>query len=354
MVDHTDMHLRRFAVMLALLTSTAVALQAGGKDHTLDIYWVDSLGGGSTLIVTPNDESLLIDTGNPGGRDSARIHEVATRVAGLSRIDHLVVTHFHIDHFGGAAELAALMPIGVVYDNGLTEQDPDGRNDPTWPQKSRGYREMKCTRRVVAAPGARIPLLSVNGGPGLSATFLAAHERFAGGGGAVGSGDCKDPAPLPPDTSDNKNSIATVVQFGGFRFFDGGDMTWNTEAAMTCPVLQVASVDVYQVNHHGLDISNNPLLLRALQPTVAVFNNGPHKGGSLPVAQTLRSLPSVRAIYQVHRNQEVPAANTSAPQIANEKETGGNWIRLSVSPDGGSYTVQVPSTGHQATYTTRR
>ena len=159
MIADSFMNCCRLAVLTALLTSSAAALQAGSKERTLDIYWVDSQGGGSTLLVTPNDESLLIDTGNPGGRDAGRIHEVATRVAGLSRIDHLVVTHFHIDHFGGAADLAALMPIGVVYDNGLTDQDPDGQKDPTWPQKSRGYREMKCLRRVVAVPGARIPLL---------------------------------------------------------------------------------------------------------------------------------------------------------------------------------------------------
>src|SRR5436189_3544017 len=88
---------------------------AGQKDKTLDIYWIDSEGGGSTLIVTPTDESVLIDTGNPGGRDSKRIHETATKAASLKQIDHLVVTHFHIDHFGGAAELAQLMPVINVY-----------------------------------------------------------------------------------------------------------------------------------------------------------------------------------------------------------------------------------------------
>jgi len=337
-----------------ICTAFAASALAGAKEHTLDIYWVDSQGGGSTLIVTPNDESLLIDTGNPGGRDSGRIHEVATKVAGLKRIDHLITTHFHIDHFGGAPELAALLPLGTVYDNGLPERDPDGGNDPTWPQKSRGYREMKCDRRVVAQPGATIPLRPVAQGPGLSATFLAAREKFAGAAKVKGSvADCADPAPKPADTSDNKNSIATLVQFGKFRFYDGGDMTWNTEAALACPAGRVQSVDVFQVNHHGLDISNNPLLLRALDPTVAVFNNGPHKGGALAVATTLRALPAVRAVYQVHRNLDSEAANSPAAFVANDDEAGGNWLKLSVAPDGLSYTITVPSKGHSATYRTR-
>src|SRR5437879_9051804 len=92
--------------------------QGGQADKALDIYWIDSEGGGSTLIVTPTDESVLIDSGNPGGRDAGRIHQAATKAACLQRIDHYVTTHFHVDHFGGAAELAALMPIVNVYDNG--------------------------------------------------------------------------------------------------------------------------------------------------------------------------------------------------------------------------------------------
>ena len=111
--------LSRLAVLFTLLSCAAAA------DKTLDIYWIDSEGGGSTLIVTPEGESVLIDTGNPGGRDAARIHKVATEIAGLKRIDHVVITHFHLDHFGGAAEIAELMPVGTLYDKGLPDGVPD-------------------------------------------------------------------------------------------------------------------------------------------------------------------------------------------------------------------------------------
>jgi hypothetical protein len=52
----------------ALLVSAFIqdAARAGLADKTLDIYWVDVEGGAATLIVTPNDESVLIDTGMPG------------------------------------------------------------------------------------------------------------------------------------------------------------------------------------------------------------------------------------------------------------------------------------------------
>src|SRR5260221_1373059 len=97
-----------FTMLIAVCSLTPGA-QAGAKDRTLDVYWIDSEGGGSTLIVTPNDESVLIDTGNPGGRDSGRIL-AAARDAGLKRIDHLLLTHYHLDHFGGGAEVAQGIP----------------------------------------------------------------------------------------------------------------------------------------------------------------------------------------------------------------------------------------------------
>ena len=99
--------------MKAILTALfALTLACAAREKTLDIYWIDSEGGGSTLIVTPAGESVLIDTGNPGGRDPQRIQKVATEMAGVSRIDHVIITHFHADHFGGLAELATLMPVG--------------------------------------------------------------------------------------------------------------------------------------------------------------------------------------------------------------------------------------------------
>src|SRR5213595_2184994 len=108
---------------LAVALCVSVSALAGPADKALDLYWIDSEGGGSTLIVTPAGESVLIDSGNPGGRDSRRIHHVAAEVAGLRKIDYLVTTHFHTDHFGGAAELSKLMTVRAVYDNGIPEHN---------------------------------------------------------------------------------------------------------------------------------------------------------------------------------------------------------------------------------------
>lgn len=338
------------ALALTICSLFPSPLRAGPADGRLDAYWIDVEGGAATLIVTPSGESVLIDSGNPGERDAGRIFKVATEVAGLKQIDHLVTTHYHRDHFGGAADLAKRLPIRNVYDNGKFEGG--------WERPDAAYLEFKTERRAVLNPGDDIPLKQgADAATKLRLRCVGTRKQFIDPpAGAKPNPHCDDVKPQRPDYTDNANSVVLLLEFGPFRLFDGGDLTWNVEKDLVCPVNRVGEVDVYDVNHHGLDVSNNPALVKALAPTVAVMPNGTTKGCGPATFATLKSTPSVEAIYQLHRNLRPDGKenNTADEHIANEEaDCAGHYVKLSVDPMGKTYTVSVPSKRHERTFQTR-
>lgn len=339
---------RIFGVCVVVVLACCSVSLASQADQRLDVYWVDAEGGAATLMVMPTGESVLVDTGNPGRRDAQRIFDVAARVAGLKQIDHLVTTHYHGDHFGGAATLAVLMPIKNVYDNGEFE---GGRERP-----DKGYLEFPAEKRQVINPGEQIKLRALEGpqAPQLSLKCLGARQQFIKPiGDQPANPLCAECKQKDRDISDNANSIVLLLSFGSFKLFDGGDLTWNMEEKLICPANLVGEVDVYQVTHHGLDTSNNPVLIKSLAPRVAVMNNGVTKGCQPDTFQTLKGCSSIQAIYQGHKNLRPDGAQNNAPDeyIANlEKECEGNYIKLSVDPAGRTYTVSIPAKGHERSY----
>jgi beta-lactamase superfamily II metal-dependent hydrolase len=340
-------------VLLIAATSAVLAQKSETARRTLDIFYIDVEGGAATLIVTPAGESILVDAGWPDfeGRDAKRI-EKAMKVAGVTAIDHLIVTHYHIDHFGGVPELAKLVTINRFYDHGpiaSLEEDKD------FAARYAAYRAAAKNQTITLNPGSSIRLKQTQSAPPVFLQVLAARgETVTSKRAAVEpNAACAGAKEMPEDKSDNARSVAFLLRHGAFNFLDTGDLTWNIEGKLVCPQDMVGEVALYQVAHHGLNISNNPALLRTIEPMVAIMNNGPRKGGHPDTVKALRELPKLKDLWQLHRNvASGPENNAPEEFIANldEQNDEAYMIRVSVDAAKRSFTVTNDRNGKSVSY----
>ncbi|MEY3458548.1 MAG: hypothetical protein RL215_1705 [Planctomycetota bacterium] len=341
------------ALALPLLLAAPAVARADAKSGTLDLYFIDVEGGAANLIVTPSGESILIDSGYPDNqsRDLDRILHVARDVAGLQRIDHAVVSHWHLDHYGNHAALAAKFGVGTWWDRGIPDELPE---DPSYIDRISAYRAASQNQSRTLKAGQYLPLKS--GQTPLTVRVLSASREVVVGEGPENPFASRH-QPQPDDPSDNAASLSLLFNFGNFRYLTCGDLTWNTEAKMVTPRNPAGKVDLFMVTHHGLPVSNNPALVLAIDPIAAVMCNGPKKGGAESTLKTLREVKSLQAWFQLHRNVDLdPALQAPPERIANSTTTAdcrGHWIKAEVSPDANTFNIRIGPTGTPQQFQTR-
>ena len=328
----------------------ALAGAAAGQPSraSLDIYWIDVEGGAATLIVTPAGQSILMDAGwnREDARDAERIR-AALQDAGVERLDFFIASHFHGDHVGGLATLAERVPIGQFIDHGDSVDQASERGKATW----EAYLEAAGDRRRSIRPGDKLPLR------GLEFSFVTAHgETLERPLLPLGPNPhCSGSWPAPVESGENAVSLGYLLSLGAFQFLDLGDATVGLQLKLACPVNKLANVDVYQAPHHGNGVA--PQLTWALEPAVAVINNGPRKGGGAEGFQVLADTPRLEDVWQSHRPLDTDPAYRTADDLtanlANEDDCRGHWIKATVNPDGRSYSITNGRNGVSRAYLSR-
>jgi beta-lactamase superfamily II metal-dependent hydrolase len=343
-----------FPIRAALLL-TAVAAWAASPDRALKIYWIDVEGGAATLIVSPVGESVLIDTGESVERDATRIWQVATKVAGLRQIDHVVTTHWHSDHFGGVYRLSQRMPLKRLYANRTLPDTIADEQFKPFAILSAEYRKAVPDGPAILHPGDTIPLAQAKNGPSLTLQCLAANQKTVARGQTAANALCATAEKPPIDRSENVNSLVLLLKYGGFTFFDSGDLTKDMETALVCPVNLVGTVTLFQIGSHGIDVSNSRVLIESLRPRVVVVNNSASKGAMAESMKTLWAARGIETAWQVHKNLQPGVTwNTADEYIANMTEVNdkAEFIHAAVEPDG-TFSVQVGLYGTRKTYRSR-
>ena len=333
------------ALFLVCTMATAPAQRPAGH---LVIYTIDVEGGQATLLVSPTKASMLVDTGWGGnnGRDAERI-KAAMKDAGITKIDHVLITHHHTDHVGGVPNLVARVQVGEFLDHGPNREDADiTRSDYAAYIKAIG-----ATPRRIVHPGDTIDI------SGLSTIVLTADgEHIAAVPGVKPEPNpyCANEPHWDLDTTENPRSAGVLVRFGKFRFLDLGDLTKAKEIPLVCPNNLIGHVDLYLVNHHGFNLSNSKAFVDAIHPRVAIMDNGAHKAGSPEAWQTVHESPGLEDLYMVHTAEDSDAAHNSPdPLIANLKGgADGAYFKVVASADG-SFSVTNSRTGQTKEYAAR-
>ena len=288
---------------------------------------------------------MLVDAGYAGfaNRDADRI-AAAAQAAGVRQIDYLVVTHYHKDHMGGVPQLAAKLPIRHFLDHGSsfeTAKDVQAEYESYLVVRKKGIYTM-------VKAGDRIPIRGIQVDV-VTAAGQAIEKPLPGAGQANPA--CASYQPLKPDTGENAHSIGMVLKYGDFRLADLGDLYWNQEFDLACPVNKLGTVDVFMTTHHAKKTSASPQSVWSLHPKVAIMNNGPSTGADPTAWQTVRSSPGLEGLWQLHlalgNDKE---HNITEPFIANLGEPcEGKWILLTAQKDG-SFTVVNGRNGFERKY----
>ena len=331
--------LRPFAAFsLAALLTLGVSAQKG----SLRSAAIDVEGGQATLFVSPTGQSLLIDTGwdKNNGRDADRI-VAAAKAMGLSRIDTVLLTHYHDDHIGGIPQLVERFPVGQFLDHG--ERISSDPNDTSYLER---YRHILATgkyKHAVIKAGQTLPT------PGFDAVAISSNGVVMSGSIATN----KTPNPLcanvtqpATDTQENGQSLGIMIRFAGLKIVDAGDLTSDREYALMCPMNKLGKVDLLIVSHHGVDWSSSPVFIDSIAPRVAIMDNGDHKGGSTSVIDTLRHSPRMEALYQLHLAPPAGSPNPGkTPQQGPEHNVPDAFLANTAGIDGKNVVVSIAADG---------
>jgi competence protein ComEC len=337
----------RLAVLIGALALVATSItsraQSGGT--YLVIFAIDVEGGQATLIVSPSGGSLLVDTGWPGnnGRDAERI-VAAMKEAGISKIDKVLITHFHTDHVGGVPELLKRVKVGEFLDHGVNRED----SEITRRDFANYIKAVGNTPRRTLHPGDLIDI------PGLNTTVITAdgeHVNSVAGIKPAPNPYCASEPKWELDQTENPRSTGILVRFGLFSFLDLGDLTKPKEIDLVCPNNPIGTVSLYLVNHHGFNQSNTKAFVDAIHPRVAIMDNGAHKAGSPEAWQTIHESPGLLDLWMLHAAEDSDAAHNSPEAFtANQKGDGdGNYFKVVADGDG-TFSITNSRTGQTKKY----
>jgi competence protein ComEC len=235
-------------VLIGLAAEVALRCEVG--DDEVRVTFLDVGQGDATLIEVGSGQTALIDGGGAlnGSLDPGE-HAIVPllRALRVKRLDLVVLSHPHPDHYGGLFAVLSGFPVSTVWDSGQARaESPDG-------------------------PASRwLALAEKHGARVLGPDALCKRPH------ALGTLALEVLAPCPgfdEALGANDNSLVIRAQHGERTFLFTGDIEHEAETALVRS-RQRLHADVLKVPHHGSRTSSSEAFVRAVSPTYAVISAG--------------------------------------------------------------------------------
>lgn len=251
-----------------------LTLSTAAQSQPLQIHFLDVGEGDSILIVTPNGKTALIDGGNlvTGFRAAKYLKK-----KGINELDHLIFTHPHLDHIGGAFFILQMLDVKNTYDNGedlsrIAKSEDIYRWYDDLVRKSNKYTVLKANDTILL-DGVELEILWSRK-PSFSSNF-------------------------------NVNSLVIMVQYGTFSCLLAGDSTSLTEAELLKKKSHLGA-DILKVGHHGASDASSEDFLRAVSPKIAVISVNENNIRGYPSQGVLTRLEEIGTkIYRTDKDGDI-------------------------------------------------
>jgi competence protein ComEC len=247
--------------LLGLLLLLAILILPGPRRRGLEVTFLDVGQGDCTLIRTPAGETILIDGGGfliPGKPPPFDVGEKVVvpylKREGVRKIDLMILSHPHPDHYGGLRAVAESFPVNAFWWNGQNFPDP------TFDRLLTLLQEKGTRRHLVLAPFS-----NQIGGVKLEIVY---------------------PNEINPKRGINDNCLVLQMTYGKTSFLFTGDIERKAEEVIV-DLPQALQANVLKIPHHGSKTSSSVPFIEKVSPQYAVVSLDENNWFNLPHPGTL-------------------------------------------------------------------
>ena len=220
---------------------------------------IDIGQGDAILIEFPNGKRMLIDAGPLSQKFDAGERTVVPflKRKGISRLDYLLITHSHIDHFGGAGSVLKLLRVDTIMMASFATSNRQVKNILEIAEaRHTGKKIVRLGNQIQIDPNARVYVLHPD-------STHVAEENL------------------------NNSSVVLKIVYGNSSIILVGDAEVVTEHRMIPRYGVFLASDVLKAGHHGSITSTSEEFLKLVCPHIALISVGNHNKFRHPSPFTL-------------------------------------------------------------------